>query len=79
MTWRASTSQSGAALGVALWLIADEVAMPLLGLSRSTLERPVEMHVQSLMAHLVYGIVAERVGRVSGGFLNEEDMVGVPT
>jgi hypothetical protein len=79
MTRRASTRQSGAALGVALWLIADEVAMPLLGLSRSTLERPVEMHVQSLAAHLVYGIVAERVRRVAGGFLNEEDMVGVPT
>ena len=40
---------------------------------------PVEMHVQSLAAHLVYGIVAERVRRVPGGFLNEEDMVGVPT
>jgi DNA-directed RNA polymerase subunit N (RpoN/RPB10) len=79
MKRRTATRQSGAALGVALWFIADEVAMPLLRLSRSTLERPVEMHVQSLAAHLVYGLVAERVRRVSDGFLNQDDMVGVAT
>jgi uncharacterized membrane protein YagU involved in acid resistance len=52
---------SGPALGAALWLTADEIAMPLLGLSRSTLRRPLEMHCQSFVAHLVYGVVAERV------------------
>jgi hypothetical protein len=56
--------RSGVALGSALWLAADEVAMPVLGLSRSTLERPLEMHCQSLVAHLVYGVVTERVRRV---------------
>jgi putative membrane protein len=56
---------SGAALGSAVWVAADEIAMPLFGLSHSTLERPLEMHVQSLVAHLVYGIVAERVRRVT--------------
>jgi uncharacterized membrane protein YagU involved in acid resistance len=53
--------RSGMALGSALWLTADEIAMPLLGLSRSTLERPLEMHCQSFVAHLAYGVVAERV------------------
>jgi uncharacterized membrane protein YagU involved in acid resistance len=57
--------RSGTALGSALWLTADEIAMPLLGLSRSTLERPLEMHCQSLAAHLVYGVVTERVRRAT--------------
>src|SRR5688572_20671505 len=52
--------RSGLALGTALWLSADEIAMPIMGLSDSTLERPAERHLQSLVAHLVYGIVAER-------------------
>jgi hypothetical protein len=55
--------RSGAGLGITLWLAADELAMPLLGLSRSTLRRPVEMHAQALVAHLVYGVVAERMRR----------------
>jgi uncharacterized membrane protein YagU involved in acid resistance len=55
--------RSGTTLGSALWLTADEIAMPLLGLSRSTLERPLEMHCQSLAAHLVYGAMTERVRR----------------
>jgi hypothetical protein len=53
--------RTGIGLGTMLWLTADEIAMPLLGLSRSTLERPLEMHAQSLAAHCVYGIVTERV------------------
>jgi hypothetical protein len=50
---------SGAAFGTALWLTADEIAMPLLGLSQPTTRRPLEMHLQSLAAHLVYGVTAE--------------------
>lgn len=49
----------GAAFGTALWLAADEVAMPLLSLSRPTTERPIEKHLQAFAAHLVYGVVAE--------------------
>jgi putative membrane protein len=68
----APTWQSGAAFGAALWLIADEVAMPLLGLSRSTRERPVEMHLQSLASHLVYGTVAEQVRGMSSALLDDD-------
>ena len=50
---------AGVAMGAALWLIADELAMPLLGLSRPTTERPLEMHVQAFSAHVVYGLVSE--------------------
>jgi hypothetical protein len=52
---------SGVVLGTVLWATADEIAMPLLGLSRPTTERGVERHLQSLTAHLVYGIVTAAV------------------
>jgi hypothetical protein len=56
---RRQASGSGAAFGATVWLAADEIAMPLLGLSDSTARRPLEMHLQSLVAHLVYGTAAE--------------------
>jgi NAD(P)-dependent dehydrogenase (short-subunit alcohol dehydrogenase family) len=52
---------SGVALGTTLWLTADEIGMPLLGLSEPPTRRPLEMHLQSLAAHLVYGVTAEAV------------------
>jgi uncharacterized membrane protein YagU involved in acid resistance len=55
--------RSGAWLGTTLWFTADEVAMPILGLSEPTTQRPLEMHLQSLTAHLVYGAMAEGVRR----------------
>ena len=57
--------RTGMALGTALWLTADEIAMPVMGLSSSTLHRPVEMHLQSFAAHLVYGVTTEQVRRVA--------------
>jgi uncharacterized membrane protein YagU involved in acid resistance len=57
--------RTGVLLGVALWLLADEIAMPVIGLSRSTRERPLEMHLQSFVAHLAYGLMTERVRRVA--------------
>jgi uncharacterized protein DUF1440 len=51
--------RDGIAFGLGLWAIADEMAMPLLGLSRSTRNRPAEMHLQAAAAHIVYGGVTE--------------------
>lgn len=56
-----SPRPTGVLLGVTLWLLADEIAMPVMGLSRSTLERPLELHLQSFAAHIVYGVTTERV------------------
>ena len=56
-----SRFRSGLGLAAALWITADEVAMPLLSLSEPTTRRPFEMHLQSFVAHVVYGVVAERV------------------
>jgi putative membrane protein len=51
----------GAAFGAAVWLLADEVAMPLIGLSGPTAQRAVERHLQSFVSHLVFGTIAELV------------------
>jgi len=60
---RRHATGSGARFGTTVWLAADEIAMPLLGLSDSTVRRPFEMHLQSLVAHLVYGAAAEMTRR----------------
>ena len=58
-----SEAKDGLGLGAALWLTADEIAMPTMRLSESTLERPFEMHMQSFASHLAYGVATERVRR----------------
>ena len=51
----------GMTFGSAVWLLADEAAMPLLRLSRPTTERSLEKHLQSFVTHIVFGVVAEVV------------------
>ena len=58
---RGQRFHSGVGLGTALWITADEIAMPILGLSEPTTRRHLEMHLQSFVAHIVYGMIAERV------------------
>lgn len=60
---RRPAARSATALGAAVWLAADEIALPVAGLSESTTRRPVEIHLQSLAAHLVFGVVVETVRR----------------
>jgi putative membrane protein len=50
---------TGIGFGLAVWFLADEIAMPLLGLSGPTLRRPLEKHLQSLAAHVVFGMTTE--------------------
>jgi hypothetical protein len=59
---------SGAAWGTAVWLVADEVAMPLLGLARDDVDYPLSAHLQSWTAHIVFGLTTESVGRIAGQF-----------
>jgi len=61
---RRQAEGSGAAFGTTVWLAADEIAMPVLGLSDPTTRRPLEMHLQSLVAHLVYGTATEMTRRL---------------
>ena len=53
----------GTAYGTAVWIGADEIAMPRLGLSDPEAARPLEMHAQALAAPLVYGLTLELVRR----------------
>jgi hypothetical protein len=57
------TTGMGLPFGVAFWLVADETAVPLLGLSKPPTEYPVSTHVYALASHVVYGLTAELVRR----------------
>ena len=53
------TTGAGVPFGAAFWLLADEVSVPLLGLSKGPTEYPVSTHAYSLASHIVYGATAE--------------------
>ena len=54
---------AGLPFGAAFWLVADETALPLLGLSKGPTAYPVATHVYALASHFVYGLTAELVRR----------------
>ena len=53
------TAAGGLPFGAGFWLLADEISVPLLGLSKGPTEYPVSTHVYALASHLVYGVTAE--------------------
>ncbi|HZQ69621.1 MAG TPA: DUF1440 domain-containing protein [Terriglobales bacterium] len=53
----------GALFGAALFLGADELAVPALGLSQSPAENSLSQHSSALGAHLVYGVTLELTRR----------------
>ena len=57
------TIGAGLPFGTVFWLVADEAAVPALGLSKAPTEYPPSVHVESLAAHLVYGLTTELVRR----------------
>ena len=63
------TAGDGVAFGTALWLLADEVAVPTAGLSKPPREIPVTTHIYALVSHLVYGWITETVRRAVRGAL----------
>jgi hypothetical protein len=58
----------GLGYGMALWIIGDELAVPLLGLAEGPRAYAKTLHAESLGAHIVYGIataaVAQSVRRI---------------
>lgn len=64
---------TGAAFGTAVWVGADEVAMPLLGVSDGGQDYPLEAHAQSLFAHLAFGVTTELVRRGVRALLTTSD------
>ena len=57
------TVGAGLPFGAAFWLVADETAVPLLGLAKAPTEYPLSTHAYALASHLVYGATAELVRR----------------
>ena len=53
------TTGLGLPFGVAFWMVADEGAVPLLGLSKGPTEYPISTHAYAFASHLVYGLTAE--------------------
>jgi len=58
----------GAGFGTGLFLFADEIAIPALGLSGDS-ESSIGTHLYGLASHLVYGMTAEGVRRLTRSML----------
>ena len=63
------TEAAGLPFGAAVWLAADEAAVPALGLSEAPWTFPPSTHVYALASHLVYGLTAEGVRRLARALL----------
>jgi hypothetical protein len=59
----AARKGAGTAYATALWVGGDEIAVPMLQLSKPPDAYPAKVHAQSLASHLVYGVAAEGVRR----------------
>jgi len=57
------TSGSGLPFGGVFWLVVDEGAVPLLGLSKGPMAYSLSTHAYALSSHFVYGLTAEVVRR----------------
>ena len=53
------TAGAGIPFGAVFWAVADETAVPLLGLAKGPTEYPLSTHAYALASHLVYGLTAE--------------------
>ena len=53
------TTGAGIPFGAVFWAVADEAAVPLLGLAKGPTGYPLSTHAYALASHLVYGLTAE--------------------
>jgi len=53
------TTAAGLPFGAVFWLVADEISVPLLGLSKGPTAYPLSTHAYSFASHLVYGAMTE--------------------
>ena len=61
--WDGARACEGTAFGAVLWLIADEIAIPAMKLSKPAREYPPRVHAMALGSHVVYGFTTEMVRR----------------
>ena len=58
-----TTACDGLAFGAAVWVLADEVSVPALQLSKPATKISMSTHVYALVSHLVYGWTTELIRR----------------
>ena len=58
-----ATRGTGIPYGAAIWLLADEVVVPALGLSKTAEEYSTPVHIVSLASHIAFGATTEVVRR----------------
>lgn len=63
------TAWAGLPFGATVWLVADEIGVPLSGLSKSPTEYPASSHASALATHLVYGATTEAVRKILTGLM----------
>ncbi len=59
-----TTAGAGLPFGAAVWVLADDLAVPALGLSKSPTEYPLSTHAYALSSHLVYGLATDLTRRL---------------
>jgi putative membrane protein len=69
-----ATALAGLPFGTGVWIAADELGLPLLGLARKPTDYPAVRHLAAFASHLVFGLATEAVrrqlrgpGRVAAG------------
>lgn len=60
---------AGIGYGGALFVGADEIAVPALGLAPSSKKKPMSQHIYGLASHVVYGVTGEMVRRTVRKYL----------
>lgn len=58
------TVGAGIPFGTAVWLVVDETAVPLLGLSKGPTAYSLSTHIYALASHFVYGLATDMTRRV---------------
>ena len=59
----------GLPFGAAVWLVADDIVVPALGLAKPATEYPLSTHAYALSSHLVYGLTTDLMRRAVRGLL----------
>ena len=59
--WFPVSAGAGLPLGLALFVVNDEISAPLLGLARGPRDYPPQSHLRGLIAHLVLGVATDRL------------------
>ena len=58
-----TTAAAGVPYGVAVWLGADEIGVPLAGFATNPADYPLSRHLSALASHVVFGLTVEGVRR----------------